>query len=137
MTLDELYNTLPNGLHDAMVHSFTVDYSKRQARFIISVWVGDLESKDEEAREEYRGGELVLYDVDFFIVETPDPAYPYHGTSNITIDTGNVESLSQPPAVVLPPIQESMHINWIYVFEWNSFIYVASRSAKLHWNDEA
>ena len=61
MTLDELLHTLPNGLHDAMVHSITVDYSKQQASFDISVWVGDLDSKDEEAREAYRDGELQIW----------------------------------------------------------------------------
>lgn len=136
MTLDELYKTLPNGMHDAVVHSITVDYSKRQARFDISVWVGDLDSKDSEAREAYRDGELVLNDVGYYIVETPDPTYPYYGIENITIDTGNIDSLNKPIDVKLPPAQEGMLVNWIYVYEWNSFIYVASRSAELRWNDE-
>jgi len=136
MTLDELYKNLPNGLHDAIVHSITVDYSKRQARFNLSVWVGDLDSKDEDAREAYRDGELILYDIGYYIVEAPDPSYLYYGTDNITIDTGNVKSLTMPPAVKLPPAQEGMFVNWIYVNEWNSFIYVASRSAELHWNKD-
>lgn len=136
MTLDELYKTLPNGLHDAMVHSITVDYSKQQVRFDISVWVGDLDSQDEDAREAYRDGELVLNDIGYYIVEAPDPTYPYYGADHITVDTGNLKSLARPPAVRLPPAQEGMFVNWIYVQEWNSFIYVASRSAELQWNDE-
>lgn len=137
MTLDELYRTLPNGLHDAVVHTINVNYSKSEAKFDISVWVGDLESKDETKREAYRDGTLVLYDIGYFIVETPDPTYPYYGTGKITIDTGEVKSLSQQPSVKLPPAQESMFENWIYVYEWNSFIYVAARNAEINWKDNS
>ncbi|MBI5550804.1 MAG: hypothetical protein HY911_04795 [Desulfobacterales bacterium] len=134
MTLDELYRTLPNGFHDAVVHSVTVDYSKREVRFNLSLWVGDLEGQDKGARYDYRDGILALYHFGYYIVEAPDPSYPYYGTNKITIDTGELKSLRSPPAVKLPPTQEGMFVSWIYVFEWNSFIYVAARRAELQWN---
>jgi hypothetical protein len=43
MTLEELCRSL----HDALVHTVNVYYTKREARFNISVWVGDLDKEDE------------------------------------------------------------------------------------------
>ena len=136
MTLDELYSALPNGFHDSVVHSIKTDYSRREVRLDISVWIGDVEDEDEGARERYRDGELLFSGVAFYIIEPPDLTYPYYGETGITIDTGEVRSLNRPPTLTLPPAPEGVFVNWIYVYEWNSNIYVAARDARLRWYDE-
>jgi hypothetical protein len=40
VTLEDLENTLPNGLHDAEVHKLSVDYVGRTLTLDLSVWVG-------------------------------------------------------------------------------------------------
>jgi hypothetical protein len=39
MTLEELENALPNGLHDAGVNRINVDY---ESTFDVEIWVGDM-----------------------------------------------------------------------------------------------
>jgi hypothetical protein len=133
MTLDELANTLPNGFHDSAVHTITLDYSKHEIRFHLAVWVGDLDAKDEKAREAYRMGDLTLSDMAFCVIEPPDPRYPYYEKDEIIIDTGEVDKLSRLPTIQLPPVQKGMFVNWMFVQEWNSFIYVTARDARLRW----
>jgi hypothetical protein len=133
MTLRELSETLPNGFHDAVVHTVTLDYSKHEVKFDIAVWVGELGAKDEAKREAYRNGELILSGVAFCVIEPPDPTYPYDKKDGIIIDTGEVRSLSKPPALQLPPVPEGLFLNWVYVREWNSFMYVVARNAQFLW----
>ena len=41
MTLDELARTLPNGFHDAALHSLALDFNLRTAELLLEIWVGD------------------------------------------------------------------------------------------------
>ena len=134
MTLSELAGTLLNGFHDSEVDLIGIDYSKHEVTFSIAVWVGDPSSTDAEARETYRKGTLTLSGMVFCIIEPPDPRYPYCEKDRIVVDTGEVKNLKKRPAVQLPPVPEGMFLNWIYVREWNSFIYVAAQNAALAWN---
>jgi hypothetical protein len=52
VTLEELENTLPNGLHDAEVRRITVDYERRKVTLEVAVWVGDMD-EPAERREAY------------------------------------------------------------------------------------
>ena len=54
MTLDELEADLPNGLHDALLRTFSSDVPERRAEFILDVWLGDLGSSVTAERERYR-----------------------------------------------------------------------------------
>jgi hypothetical protein len=135
MTLNELARTLPNGFHDSAVHMINLDYSKHEIIFSIAVWVGDLSATDDETREAYRMGHLTLSDMAFCVIEPPDPTYPYYEKDRIVVDTDEVKSLRTPPSVQLPSVPEGMFLNWIYVNQWNSFIYVAARNAELVWDN--
>jgi hypothetical protein len=44
MTLQEIDNSLPNGLHDAQVRRVAIDYEKRIVKFSLLLWTGDLSS---------------------------------------------------------------------------------------------
>ena len=43
--IDELEAGLPNGLHDALLRTFSSDSGARRAEFILDVWVGDFHSE--------------------------------------------------------------------------------------------
>jgi len=134
MTLNEVARTLPNGFHDCVVHKINLDYSKHEIKFSVAVWVGDPGATDHPTRETYRMGQLTLTPVAFFVIEPPDPTYPYCEKDQIVIDTDEVKSLRKPPSVQLPPVPDGMFLNWIYVRQWNSFIYVAAQKAELVWD---
>jgi phenylalanyl-tRNA synthetase beta chain len=46
MTLEELENTLPIGLHDAEVQVITIDYRQRKVTLDLAIWVGNIEGAD-------------------------------------------------------------------------------------------
>ena len=94
MTLNELAETLPNGFHDSRVVTIMVDYARRELRFGMRIWVGDLYSPDEIEREAYRTAVVTLSGLLFCVIEPPDPRYPYRDADALTIDTDTVDSLS-------------------------------------------
>jgi hypothetical protein len=133
MTLDEVANSLPNGFHDAEVRSFFVDYRAREAKFELDIWVGDLSSKDPVIREAYQSVELTLVGLVFHVVEPPDSRYPYRENDHLTIDIGEMHDLSKPPSMKLPPVPDGAFATWMFVLQWNSFMYFAAREARLVW----
>jgi hypothetical protein len=131
MTLDEVAGSLPNGFHDAELRAVTIDFVKREARLSLDIWIGD-----DDDREAYRRAELTLTGLIFWIVEPPDARYPYGQADHLIIDMGSVASLPREKQPTLPPIPESAFSNWLFVVEWNAFIYVAAEDADLIWQGE-
>ena len=54
MTLDQVVNSLPNGLHDAKLETINIDFAKREVRLELDIWIGD-----EIDSEAYRRAEIV------------------------------------------------------------------------------
>ena len=56
MTFEELDNELPNGFHDAQLHSVRIDYVRGTMTLHMSFWVGDLNgpNKENTGLESYR-----------------------------------------------------------------------------------
>jgi hypothetical protein len=134
MTLDELARTLPNGFHDAEVTTVTIDYERHELLLRMRVWLGGVDSPDSEL---YRTAVVTLSGLLFCVIEPPNPRYPYRDAGALTIDTGTVESLPSPPETDLPDqTPEGAFTNWIFVGEWNSFIYASAIEAGLVWVDE-
>ncbi|MGH6930388.1 MAG: hypothetical protein ACREEV_18870, partial [Dongiaceae bacterium] len=61
MTFRQLVASLPNGLHDAELRRFEMDYEQRKLRFEVAIWVGDI--SDPKRRELYRPAILTFADV--------------------------------------------------------------------------
>lgn len=128
MTLTDLMNTLPNGFHDSIMKSANFDYRKHEAQIDLSIWVGDPDAKDKDTREAYEEAKLVLSGLLAWVVEPPDYYYVPRENENLRIDIGPLESLPDEPPIEVP---SGLFGNWIYVNQWNSFIYVVAKEAKL------
>src|SRR5580704_13582201 len=94
MTFQEVDELLPNGLHDAELRRFEMDYVQRKLDFYLDLWIGDMEDPP-EGREVYRPVHLIVQNVAFLIIEPPDPMYPWHDPGPITVDAG----AGKPPQV--------------------------------------
>jgi len=133
MTLAELEETLPNGFHDAVLLSVSVDHKKRIAKLELSIWTGDLHSKDESIREAYRTAELTITGLAFFSVEPPDPEYPYAGDAT-TIGGfvwGGETVVPAELTALVKSLPEDTFYNNTFVFNWNSFLHIAGKNAEL------
>ncbi|BGE87540.1 hypothetical protein Ms3S1_39760 [Methylosinus sp. 3S-1] len=133
MTLSDLALSLPNGLHDAKLKVVTVDYVSREAKLLLDIWMGDIDAVSEAEREKYKQAEITLTGVIFWVCEPPCAGYPFFANGWLTIDLGAIKSLAKPPSTVLPPVPANAFVNWIFVQDWNAFIYVAAGDAKLKW----
>jgi len=132
VTLEEIESSLPNGFHDAEVKSLCVDYVERTITFEIRVWIGDVTSPDEQQRETYQNGVLTLEQFLLCVIEPPDAGYPYDKPQPLTIDSG---SGNRQQVSFLETIPEAAFAHWFYVNEWNAFIYVIARGARLDLHD--
>jgi hypothetical protein len=76
MTLEELENTPPHGLHDAEVQRSAVDDEHRKVTFALAVWVGDMDDPPER-REVHKSGCLEITGLISLVMEPHDARYHF------------------------------------------------------------
>jgi len=100
MNIEEIEGRLPNGLHDAVMHKHVVDYEKRTLTFFIKVWVGSLDSDNEQERERYKPGVLIFEGLEYFVTEPPEEVEIV--LEPFSFSVGNPETEEIKPSVNLP-----------------------------------
>jgi len=130
VTLEELENTLPNGLHDAEVHKISVDYQESTRTLDLAVWTGDIEDPPTQ-REAYRTGRLELSGLVFLVMESPDPKYPFKDTKRLKIDGCDMRKNLNSDLLASPP--DDVFVRSLWINEWNAFIHVAAKKAHTRW----
>ncbi len=134
MEIREIEKIIPNGFHDALLESISVDYLKKNAVFNLQLCIGDPYSEDMKKHDAYRRGCLRLHGLLYCAIEPPDSAYPYCETKTLRIDAGSLGTPGIPVKLRLPePLPEGAFAHWFFVQEWNSFIYVAATDAQFIW----
>jgi hypothetical protein len=132
MTLEDVENSLPNGLHDAELYRLQVDYPRGTLQAELAVWIGDMGDPSEK-RERYRRGRIEITGLVFLIMEPPDSRYPVQKSTKLTIDgCDQRQSLS---AALLNALPENSFFRSLWVGEWNAFIHIAGTGAKFSWMD--
>lgn len=124
MTLSELVESLPNGLHDCEVAELSLAYTDRTIRLKVNVWVGCSEASSEK-REEYRPGLIELRNFEYCILDRPDPNYPYKTTHKLTVDVAEPD-----PCIDLDGGGSACRL---WVGQWNAFIHIRAGDATLTW----
>lgn len=132
MTLVELENTLPNGLHDSEVQRVAVDYEKRKLVLDVAVWVGRM-SDPPERREAYKSGQIEISGLIFFVMEPPDAKYPFRDSVKLTIDGCDMSKKLDPE--LLNALPGGAFFRSLWVSEWNAFIHIAARDAAIEWTN--
>jgi hypothetical protein len=135
VTLEELENTLPNGLRDSRVSRIAIDYKKRRLTLDLDVWVGDMGSDAHELREAYRPGQVLIDGLLFAVLEPPDAKYPFSNSGGLTIDGCDMrENLSSELMSSLPA---DAFFRSLWVNQWNAFIHIAARNVALAWTGDS
>jgi len=132
MTLEELENSLPNGLHDAEVKRIAVDYEQRKATLELTVWVGDMRDPPEQ-REAYKNGLIEISGLLFLVIEPPDPKYPFQ-RADLTIDGCDMSKNLN--GELLRSLPAGSFFRSLWVNEWNAFIHIAAKKAEMVWWNE-
>ena len=128
LSLEAIEANLPNGFHDALITGISVDYVERKIVLSIAIWTGTLEGATEQERESYADAVLTVSDFLFCVIDPPDPQYPFYSPEPLMVDSGS----GNPNGVeFLDNIPQDVFAHWFFVNQWNSFIYIAARSAHL------
>lgn len=130
MTLEELENTLPNGLHDSEIQSIEIDYIQRKATMKLSVFVGELNDPPEN-REAYREASLVVSGLQYLTIEPPHESYPYAESKALWIDACDMSKNLN--SKLLASLPEGSFVRSFFVNEWNSFVHLAGTNVELTW----
>jgi hypothetical protein len=130
VTLEELENSLPNGLHDAEMQRVCIDYRQRTITIDMSVFVGDVDAPIEK-REAYREGTLVISGLQFAVIEPPDARYPFASPAASRVDSCDMTKNLDPSLVKALP--EGSFVGSLFVVDWNAFVHLAGSGAEIHW----
>jgi hypothetical protein len=129
MTFRKVNEALPNGLHDAHLHSFQMDYVRRILVFDVVVWTGD-----ESRHELYRPARLTFEDVGFLFIEPPSSAVALPIDGPITIDAG--EGVPESISISLPELPPENPVTWMYLNDWNSLLLFSAGSGAIEWTGD-
>jgi hypothetical protein len=139
MTLVELEDALPNGLHDSALKGLSIDYVRRTIRLDISLKVGDPDGPREQ-RDDVRDAEIEVSGVVFFMIDPPSPAagYDFKSPRELWIVDG-YETQSIPAFTktidkeLLSAVPPEAFVHSFFVNDWNSYMHVAARGCSIKW----
>lgn len=127
MNLEEIQQSLPNGLHDAQIIRISLDYVKREVRLDLEIsW-----SDPDDDLEIWRSATLVFASFLYCIIEAPDPEYPFATRKGLLVDAGSEDRASQSGTQLPEQLPKGAFKCWFYVNDWNSFIHLAALNAEI------
>ena len=129
VNITELEADLPNGLHDAVLRSFSTDPAERRAEFILDVWLGDLHSSVTSERERYRSARLELLGLAYLVIDDLDPRHSVKREVPVQIDACAADDDPERSRQV----PHGGFAGRFFVTEWNGFIHFAALDARLTW----
>jgi len=133
MQLDDLFGSdVPHAtFHDASIERLALDYVARKAVLDCSIWIGDPDSTDEEAREARRRGRLTFLGLCYCVIEPPDSSYPYKDTAGLWLTGDGSVGTDGVSGERLPPnVPDGTLVHYFFINDWNAFIYIAAESAR-------
>jgi hypothetical protein len=143
MTLEQLANTLPNGLHDSALKSLSIDYESRTLRLDISIKIGNPEGPREQ-RDDIRDAQIYVSGIVFFVIDPPSsaPGYDFESSGELWIvDSYETRSIPQFTKMIdqklLDAVPADAFVQSFFVGQWNSYLHVAARDCSVEWSGAA
>jgi len=133
MTLEELDQILPNGLHDAQIKAIAHDYERAVVKLDVRILVGLPDDAPPDSFR-YRDGEIFFHKVLFSGVETPENEriLGHPGSIWFVFERMDPGFLPERIAKSLPP--EALCYS-LYILEWESQIHIVAADVSFSWSD--
>jgi hypothetical protein len=131
MTLEDLDQTLPNGLHDARIRSLRYDFESATVKLEVEILFG-LPDDPPLERFRYRNGEILFHQVLFCSVEIPENARILKHPGSIWFVFSRTERGVLPEKIVASLPMEALCYS-LYILEWESQIHIASGNVSFSW----
>jgi hypothetical protein len=114
MTLNELMEPLPWGLHDAYLESLSLDWPRATASLTVRLVMSESQDEERRARIDLTG--LVFCSVDAPEI-APERGYTPTAPNGLWLSDG--EGAAPGSEAVLPKLPEGCFLHWLYVKDWN------------------
>ncbi|MGB8031929.1 MAG: hypothetical protein WCF30_19930 [Terracidiphilus sp.] len=135
MTLEQLEQELPNGLHDAQILSIKRSFEEESLILEVRILVG-LPDNPPETRSEYRKAVITFTGVKLFIVESPDASSAFLAPGGVWFSAGRSE-----PGTFSPELEEKLGFSAdsysLFILDWQSSIHIAASDVSFAWNPDS
>ena len=135
MTLEQLEESLPNGLHDAQIRRLAMDYEHARLILRVQVLVG-LPTQPPPDCERYRDGEIVFEGVQLFSIELPGAGSAFQHPGSVWFSYERT-----PPGVMPAAVESALRAETqaysLFVQDWVSWIRIAASDVGFSWSIEA
>jgi hypothetical protein len=133
MTLEELEEQLPNGLHDAKIRSVTHNYDTGTLVVCVEILTG-LPDDPPAIRSAYRDAVISFTDVSLCHVEQPENERIIGVRGSVWFNYWRTE-----PGVLLPKLSDHLPADAIsytlYVLEWEASIHIVASDLDFSWTE--
>jgi hypothetical protein len=140
MTLEQLANTLPNGLHDSALKGLSIDYEGRTLRLDVSIKIGNSDGAREQ-RDDIRDARIDISGVVFFVIDPPSSAadYDFESSGELWVaDSYETRSIPQFTNTIdqklLAAVPADAFVQSFFIRQWNSYLHVAARDCSMKWS---
>src|SRR5580692_5846566 len=122
MTLEEIEESLPNGLHDAKISEFAMSYEKLRLTVNVEILVGLPEQPPPE-RDAYRSGIIEFREARLFSIEFPkaESAFQSPGSLWFSYERTSPDVIPEELVATLPP--ETQYYS-LFILDWHSSIHI-------------
>ncbi len=131
MTIEQIEDLLPNGLHDAQIQALALDYEQMRLVLKVLVLVG-LPDQPYPDCERYRAGEILFEGVQFCSVEYPQTVSAFQHPGALWFSYGRTSPEQIPAGVrdILPPGTQCYSL---FIHKWLSHFHIAAAEVSFSW----
>lgn len=131
MTLEQLEQSLPNGLHDAKMCSFACDLENETVAVKVGVLVG-LPEDPPELRDRYRDAIIKFNGAKLFVVERPEASSAFSASGGVSFSIARSEPHAFSREIKQRLSTETNYYS-LYVLDWESSIHLAAIEITFEW----
>ena len=131
MTMEEVEWRTPNGLHDAYLRSFSVDYETAILRLEIDWFIEVSKENTSEQESIWRRGTLLIKGLEYFVIEPPRNGLRDFGDYAPDQMLGSATTSDEIASKGLPDVSGNAFRHSLYLGYWESFIHFAGTSAEV------
>lgn len=133
MTLEELEEQLPNGLHDARIRSITHDYETGTLVLCVEILTG-LPNDPPSTQSAYRDAVISFSDVSLCHIEQPENERMIRVRGAVWFTYSRTE-----PGILLPKLSDRFPADAIsytlYVLDWDASIHIVASGVGFSWTE--
>ena len=134
VTLEQLEEELPNGLHDAQIRSITRDFENGTITLEVRILTG-LPHDPPEKRNAYRNGSITFIGVTVFVIEAPEASSAFLAPGTVYFNVRRTD-LGSLPAGVVGKLKPGNDMYSFFVLDWHSDIHLAASDMTFGWEHE-